>query len=137
MPRKIDLDRPVSVYYNLHRKCYSIQQGGLVMDHASRVWLVNVKPRVRKAGQAKVRTTGRKNVHAFLTGHLMAYAPVGHASQGSMFQGREAELYYNPYKVDTFVEKTSRKPVERCGDVWLEPGAIYARTITYAGPASE
>lgn len=67
----------VSVYFNLHRKCFSIRaeegpEKGRVVAHADRVILRDVKMVVGQAGNRKVRETGQKNVHAFMRGHLAA-----------------------------------------------------------------
>ena len=56
----------VRVYWNLHRKCWSIQncKSGLVRGYQSCVVLEDAKFVVRKGGQKRVRQEGKKNVHA-------------------------------------------------------------------------
>jgi hypothetical protein len=61
------------VYFNLHKRCFSVQQGGKVYAHADGVMLENVRFNVSKAGQRKVRETGRKNVHARVSGYPGSY----------------------------------------------------------------
>ena len=60
----------VRVYWNLHKKTWSIQdcKSGLVIDHKDKVVLEIAKFVVRKGGQKRVRTEGKKNVHAFAVG---------------------------------------------------------------------
>jgi len=106
------------VYFNLHKRCFSVQQGGKVYAHADGVLLENVRFNVSKAGQRKVRETGRKNVHARVTGY-----PAPHQSGCEDNVILDAQLVkfcredieslkaagwntatYNPYKNDTFVD---------------------------------
>ena len=58
----------VRVYWNLHRKMWSIQKGGLVIDHKKSLFLHNANFVVREGGQKRVRESGHKNVHAFVCG---------------------------------------------------------------------
>ena len=80
------------VYFNLHKRCFSVQQGGKVYAHADGVMLENVRFNVSKAGQRKVRETGRKNVHARVSDNTEFLKNDWHTAT------------YNPYKNDTFVD---------------------------------
>ena len=62
----------VRVYWNLHSKIWSVQdcKSGLVIDHVNHLSLEQAKFIVRKGGQKRVRTEGKKNVHAFAVGYL-------------------------------------------------------------------
>ena len=53
----------VRVYWNLHKKTWSIQdcKSGLVVDHKDKVVLEIAKFVVRKGGQDRVRKEGKKN----------------------------------------------------------------------------
>lgn len=97
----INLDKPVRVYRNLHRKCLSVMQDGKVVCHAENVQLAGVRFVVSKAGQRRVREEKRKNVHAFVEGQWCD----GNAD----WQGRwpMEELYYNPYTCDGFTVKST------------------------------
>ena len=102
------------VYFNLHKRLFSVQQSGKVYAHADGVLLENVRFNVSKAGQRKVRETGRKNVHARVSG----YAPsdtegVTLSPELVRFCRLDIESLkavgwhtatYNPYKNDTFVD---------------------------------
>lgn len=76
----------VAVYFNLHRKCFSIRamEGpakGRVVAHADDVILGRVSFRVSEAGRQRVIRERRKNVHAFVEGELKAWAgPHGFAT---------------------------------------------------------
>ena len=63
----------VRVYWNLHKKTWSIQdcKSGLVIDHKQHLSLLDAKFVVRKGGQKRVRQEGKKNVHAFAVGYIM------------------------------------------------------------------
>jgi len=68
----------VRIYRNLHRpECYSIQakgpQGWRVLAYASSAILADVKLTVRPGGRASVLATGRKVVHAWAEGTLVAW----------------------------------------------------------------
>jgi len=60
----------IRVYYNLHRKCFSIQdyQTGLVTEHIDKLFMTNAMFVVRKSGNERVKKEGKKNVHAFVNG---------------------------------------------------------------------
>jgi hypothetical protein len=61
----------VEVYYNLHKKCFSIRHKGIVISHANTVKLADVTFVVRKAGRERVLREKKKNVHAFVRGNLL------------------------------------------------------------------
>lgn len=93
----IDPAKPVRVYRNLHKKCISVKQGSLVRCHARHVVLKDCKFIVSEAGQKRVRQEGKKNVHAFIEGHVRSnYEPV-------LEHDGWKQVYYNPYEVDGFV----------------------------------
>ena len=58
----IDPNKRVYVYFNLHRKCFSVRQGNKVVEHANRVCLKDVRYLVQQAGRKKVLKEKRKNV---------------------------------------------------------------------------
>ena len=64
----------VSVYRNLHKKCYSVvcmepgPQRGRVIHHCADIDLQDARFVVQPAGWQKVRAGGPKNVHAFVRG---------------------------------------------------------------------
>ena len=90
--RSIDKSKPVKVYWNLHRDCYSIQQDGLVVAHADMIDLRSVTFKVNEAGRQRVLKEGRKNVHAFVVGYL----------DDKPCRYWDIKIVYNPYKYDSF-----------------------------------
>ena len=97
----------VKVYFNLHKKLFSVvaMEGpnkGRVIDHVDSLELEQCSFRVQKAGRERVLRENRKNVHAYISGHTCAFnEPVK----------VDGEATYNPYKYSTFVDKADGSPV--------------------------
>ena len=99
----IDIDKRVYVYWNLHRKLWSVKQGGKVKGHTASICLKDCRFLVGKAGQARVRREKKKNVHAGVSGYLAMNAEFCNADYN---KDRDCFVMYNPYKHDTFVQRT-------------------------------
>ena len=103
-----DASKSVSVYRNLHKNCWSVQQGGRVVFHAISLVLRDFTTVVRKAGRERLLRERKKNVHAFLKGHLLS---VGFGSISAEIEflrslgiDYDAEHFrYSPYESDFFV----------------------------------
>ena len=126
------------VYYNLHHKTFSIQQSGRVQAHSDGVILDDVRFLVGKAGQKKVRETGRKNVHAKVSGANAKLIPSHHIepSFGRLtpyFESGWKIAIYNPYITDTFVDQSTGEPVHKASRAILinkfgrSPSILYKR----------
>lgn len=104
--RRIDLDKPVRVYRNLNsrdpRKRYSIWQDGLVRGHTHQLMLHNVHFLVSKAGQRRVLTSRRKNVHARAAGYISLRGGMGTCAADKTTRPMPARITYNPFKDKTF-----------------------------------
>ena len=121
----IDKSRRVSVYFNLHKKIWSVRQSGSSVEHHTEVCLKDVRYLVQPAGRAKVLKEKRKNVHAFLSGYLVGRVPIPLIS---------FDVIYNPYKYSTFVSADDLDPQEwseyahlSCGEGWKYVEAIFTR----------
>ena len=121
----IDRNKRVYVYFNLHRKCFSVRQGTRVVEHTNQVCLKDVRYMVQPAGRAKVLKEKKKNVHAGLSGYYVDRVPVPVIS---------FDVTYNPYKYETFVSVDDLDPQEwseyaylECGDGWRNIEAIFSR----------
>ena len=116
------------VYFNLQRRVWSERQAGKVIGHPEYVVLKDARFLVGKAGQARVRAEGRKNVHAGVSGLNITDAvyPV----RVSAYSDDWRTVTYNPYRHDTFVlvggngSQHGQKPVS---------SATYAVMVTEAG----
>ena len=83
---KIDYSKPVRVYKNLNKGCWSIQQNGLVKAYSDEINLFNCEFLVNQKNRQRVIKTKRKNVHAFVRGYIWD-TPIDLIKQVS----------YNPY----------------------------------------
>ena len=112
----------IRAYYNLHRKCFSVQdyQTGLVSEHTDKLFVTNAMFVVRESGNKKVKREGKKNVHAFVNG-------IRHDKPIDTNHCNNYEVKYNPYTMDFFhykrvmLEFNAWLPVDRhwIGNVWL------------------
>ena len=109
----INPDRPVFVYRNLHQKCLSVQQDGIVRCHTDNIVLEDAEFRVGKAGQRKVREEQRKNVHAKIKGMLVP-------NPQDILSMEWDTVYYNPYKTDEFTEQATKRHVKSAKFVDVE-----------------
>ena len=108
MMNALDITKPVKVYYNLHKKCLSVQQGGIVKFHTEYIVLRDVEFKVSEAGRKRVLKEKRKNVHAFCKGFISCPQVIDDLDYGSV-----GEATYNPYKYSTFVNKETEEPIHR------------------------
>ena len=91
----IDLNRRVYVYFNLHKKIWSVRQIGTPVEHTKYIMLKDAKFLVSEAGRQKVLREQRKNVHAGVSGYIVERVPnVPDAIHN---------VTYNPYKYRSFV----------------------------------
>lgn len=108
----------VFVYYNLHRKLWSIRalegpKKGLVVARERWVELKHVVPRVSEAGRQRVLRERKKNVHAGLTG---TWEP-SRGLKGVPVDYRT--ISYNPLTGPKFYYKDTREDFERAERVTM------------------
>ena len=96
----------VDVYWNLHKDCWSIRdcKTGRVVKHTDRALLRDVSWVVQPAGRSRVLRERRKNVHAFARGTLVEALGDASSHDGGW-------VYYNPYRLSTFVDAQSFEPL--------------------------
>jgi hypothetical protein len=105
----------VFIYFNLHRKCFSVKalegaKKGRVVAHVNDAIVYNPTFKVSEAGRQRVLRERKKNVHAGV---------VGQWYEGEFNAKRCAELMeysgravtYNPYRFDSFVYKNTETPI--------------------------
>ena len=83
---------PVRVYWNFHRKCYSVQQNRLVVGYTDCISLVDVRFHVSEAGRQRVLKERKKNVHAYAIGTIKVPEDVFW----------DVKIQYNPYLHKSF-----------------------------------
>ena len=88
----LDPTKPVEVYKNLHRNCWSVRQRGIVRFHTHAIVLKQCQFKVSEAGRQRVLREKRKNVHAFIKGMV--------TRKGDRVKGDK--VTYDPYKMSTF-----------------------------------
>ena len=129
----------VFVYFNLHKKCFSIKalegdRKGRVVAHSTTVLLEGCKFKVSEAGRQRVLREKRKNVHAGVTGTWINADRVESCYEFLSMVGRL--VTYNPYKYDSFVIKATEQSVDKADVVGMKVfadaegtkrGAIYMR----------
>lgn len=117
---KINLDKPIKVYRNLHKQCWSVQQDGLVKAHTNLIKLFDCEFIVNQKGREKVIKEKRKNVHAFIKGYLSELFD----SMLDTIHG--TEITYNPYKNEFFYEKNSGSSIHSADAVLLDDRKVYS-----------
>jgi hypothetical protein len=128
----IDPTKKVRVYRNLHKKCVSVKQLGIVRCHARNVVLKDCKFIVSLAGQRRVREEGKKNVHAFIGGYV-----VKDAEQAILGDFGWDTVYYQPYTTEWW--QLSSVPYDqyvdtaKYVDVWCDAvcGDVTAYGLTF------
>ena len=111
------------VYRNLHTKTWSVvhRPAGRVQSHPQEVAITQATLVVQPAGNATVRKTRQKLVHAYVRGY--APDPWGAVSADSymrMVGGEWQRITYNPYENDTFVLADTNAPVVKADWVVLK-----------------
>ena len=133
------IDMRVFVYFNLHKKCFSIKalegdRKGRVVAHSTTVLLESCKFKVSEAGRQRVLREKRKNVHAGVTGVWINGDRVESHYEFLSIVGRQ--VTYNPYKYSSFVIKATEQTVDKADVVAMKVfadaegtkrGAIYMR----------
>ena len=82
------------VYWNLHKRCFSVRERGRVIRHTDHVTLRNAHFVVQRAGYERTVREKVRSVHAWVRGE------VTEASEG--LSGPTALVTYNPYLADHF-----------------------------------
>jgi hypothetical protein len=114
--RKLKAGQEVFVYFNLHKKTFSVKdvKSGLVVAHTDSITLEEATFKVSEAGRQRVLREQRKNVHAGVRGKY---------TQDSLEANRG--VTYNPYKYDSFVEVETGERIETASQVRLENKKIF------------
>ena len=114
----------VFVYFNLHRKCFSIKalegvNKGRVVAHSDDVLLYDATFKVSEAGRQRVLRERKKNVHAGVVGQWHESADTVTIDRVTIIG---TPITYNPYKYDSFVHLYGEHPIKT--------GRLVALTVT-------
>ena len=127
----IDYDKRLYVYWNLHKKTWSVRQSGKIVAHTHSIYLKDCRFLVGKAGRERVRREGKKNVHAGVSGYLAMNAEF-HKQQVD----RDCWVTYNPYKHDTFIQRTGvcddKYPIPVTEAGWVKMYILEGKPTVYA-----
>lgn len=122
----------VAIYWNLHRKCWSIQSRekntyGRVIAHAKEVSVERASYKVNEGGRQRVLRERKKNVHAFVVGALRWFRDLEGYLHEIMLNAQNRitakfqEVTYNPYKHECFVMKGMGEPIFDSLEAYLTP----------------
>ena len=100
---KIDPDKKIEVYFNLHKKTWSVRQSGRVVGHTDYIQVKDPQFVVSQKGNERVRREKKKNVHAFVRGYVESRLPV--------FPSKMRFVTYNPYKNSSFVVRNTNDTI--------------------------
>lgn len=105
----------VFVYFNLHKKCFSVKalegaMKGRVIAHRHDVLLYDATFKVSEAGRQRVLREKKKNVHAGVCG-TWDERPFDRQTIDQTIVIGQAVMY-NPYKYDSFVTLYGEAPVK-------------------------
>lgn len=115
--RKLETGQKVYVYFNLHKKCFSVKdvKSGLVVAHTDFIELTDCNFKVSEAGRQRVLREQKKNVHAGVVGHY----------QPNMVNVPTSKATYNPYKYSSFVDIETKEAISSASSVVLMNKTIH------------
>lgn len=88
----------VDVYWNSHKRCYSVRHKGKVIYHWPFLLMKDVEFVVQPAGYRYFQETGKKVVHAFVRGTLADWQK----ETARHLRKRGEVVKYNPRRFDRF-----------------------------------
>ena len=117
---KIDFDKKVYVYRNLHKGCWSVKQNGLVKAHSLEMEMFSCDMKISEAGWLRVIREKRKNVHAFVRGYIhpnfigLDFEPEPIDGYRKVWtdlpEDQMREIRYNPYDRASFTYRDDGSP---------------------------
>lgn len=97
----LDVTKPVQVYRNLHKDCWSVRQGNKVRCHTPYVALEDCTFPVSEKTRQRVITEKKKYVHAMVKGTPCDPMKIPHQPDLSL-PTLAHPISYNPYKLGYF-----------------------------------
>jgi hypothetical protein len=108
----------VDVYRNLRSGNFSIRKNGIVQCRADEILMSDVVFKVSQKSRERVLREKQKNVHAIVRG---IYKGHGVKRDDSMMK----QAYYNPYKVETFVDIDEKTPLTEASEAYLKENKVF------------
>jgi hypothetical protein len=123
--RQLVIGQVVEVYRNLHNDLFSLRDKGtgLVVAHGNNFCIFNCTFNVTKSGRDRVIKEKKKNVHAWGVGQFMG----GYHN----LPDEPIEVYYDPYKYETFINKETSNPVHNVFVAIFKDGKVIATSDKY------
>jgi hypothetical protein len=126
----------VEIYRNLNNGTHSIRRNGKVVKHLTHwqsIFLKDVKFAVQPAGREKVRSEGRKNVHAFVRGTVIMPSSMN-CTTYEFKKKMPYSVSYNPYQMEHFGYYALTGETDKKGRPCNAFGYIYeAKLATFTG----
>lgn len=124
---RVETHLHIRKFVNKEQSCISVRPLPNFQTHYSgTVTLANVTFAVQKAGLQRFRTSGQKNVHAFVRGDLVEelgnQVPL---SPGVLAKHGWREAYYNPKFTDTFVDRQTGEPIALAKAAYLSGNKVW------------
>lgn len=119
-------------YRNLNSGTFSVQFKSKVINHPTSFVLHDVKMSISISGQTRVRQTQVKNVHAKVSGVSIEYPEASSINESEMI-----EIYYDPYKVDTFIVKSTGEPIYELPVLYGKDNRIYTPKSSLDGTVGQ
>ena len=122
----IDKNKRVYVYFNLHKKIWSVRQAGKVIDHTKQIMLKDCKYLVGQAGRERVLQEKRKNVHAGVSGYVVDMIPACRTHSDLSYNPKWHKGFVHRLDPDESVVEYSNYAHLECGDDWKNVEAMWA-----------
>jgi hypothetical protein len=114
----LQINDKVDVYRNLNKGNFSIRKRGKVLLVTDKILLRDVSFVVSEKGRQRVLRNKQKNVHAVVRGIYLG----NEVEKDNTIMN---EAYYDPYKVETFVNIDDKEPLLNAREVYLKENKIY------------
>ncbi len=108
----------VKIYYNLHKKLFSVKMGSTVIAHSESLVLKDAVFQVSQKGRQRVLDTGVRNVHAGVTGELIINP------QQLPKKMPKNIVRYNPFRSEHFLDEKDQ-PVKQADLVYFNKGQCF------------
>ena len=107
------------VYRNLHTDTWSLvdRESGKVAAHPAEAIIMDARLIVQPAGNAKVRKTKKKLVHAYVRGWRGSFDELQDLNIKALDKG--VKITYNPYQHTSFVVAETNTPIQAADWVYL------------------